>query len=99
MKTEETLNLDIELLAKTITDLTNDKPDPDFAGLLNYSFTRIIIGSINSRFGKIDPILMISIKDLIRNVLLRFYNDVAEPYEDKKIEENGDLKEFIDTNF
>ena len=59
-------------------------------GDINYSFSRILAGSMGDvSYGKIALIT-----GVLENIKQEFYRRVAESYEDKKIIENGDIKEY-----
>ena len=59
-------------------------------GEINYSFSRILAKSM----GKISYSKIAMITGVLENVKQEFYRRIASPYEDKKIVENGDIKEY-----
>ena len=59
-------------------------------GDINYTFSRILGGLMGTP--SYDKIAMIT--GVLENIKQEFYRRVAEPYEDKKILENGDIKEY-----
>ena len=59
-------------------------------GNINYTFSRILGGLMGTP--SYDKIAMIT--GVLENIKQEFYRRVAEPYEDKKILENGDIKEY-----
>lgn len=59
-------------------------------GDINYSFSRIL-GSI---MGDVSYSKIALITGVLENIKQEFYRRVAGPYEDKKIVENGDIKEY-----
>lgn len=61
-------------------------------GDLNYTITKICLVYL-SKFSLSYAILN-TIIGTLSCVLSEFYRRVVAPYEDKKIEENGDIKEF-----
>lgn len=67
--------------------------DSDFlltAGKINYCFSRIVAGIMGSTsYAKIAIIT-----GVLENVKQEFYRRVASPYEDLKIVQNGDIKEY-----
>jgi hypothetical protein len=60
------------------------------AGVLNYCITRIC----SSCSGDISYQKIAIITGVLENVKQEFYRRIASPYEDKKIIENGDVKEY-----
>lgn len=63
-------------------------------GNINYTFSRILGGLMGTpSYGKIAMIT-----GVLENIKQEFYRRVAEPYEDKKILENGDIKEYKKLN-
>jgi hypothetical protein len=60
------------------------------AGILNYCITRIC----SSCSGDISYQKIAIITGVLENVKQEFYRRIASPYEDKKIIENGDVKEY-----
>lgn len=60
------------------------------AGELNYTFSRILAGCMKDvSYSKIAVIT-----GVLENIKQEFYRRVAKPYEDKKISENGDIREY-----
>lgn len=71
------------------SDLSNE----EFATILgdiNYVFSRVLGGLMNDP--SYNKIAMIT--GVLENIKQEFYRRVASPYEDKKIMENGDIKEY-----
>jgi hypothetical protein len=59
-------------------------------GDINYAFSRILTGLMGDvSYGKIAIIT-----GVLENIKQEFYRRVAEPYEEKKILQNGDIKEY-----
>lgn len=59
-------------------------------GKINYCFSRIVGGlMVNPSYNKVAMIT-----GVLENIKQEFYRRIAEPYEDKKILENGDIKEY-----
>lgn len=63
-------------------------------GDINYTFSRILGGLMGTP--SYNKIAMIT--GVLENIKQEFYRRVAEPYEDKKILENGDIKEYKKLN-
>lgn len=88
---------DRELVDKKIDEICHllSKEQVDFlsmSGILNYTITRIcskLMGQV--KYGKIAVIT-----GVLENVKQEFYRRVASSYEDQKIIENGDVKEYLE---
>lgn len=59
-------------------------------GDINYCFSRIV----SSLMGDPSYPKIAMVTGVLENIKQEFYRRVAEPYEDKKIVENGDIKEY-----
>jgi hypothetical protein len=59
-------------------------------GDINYVFSRVLGGLM--RDPSYNKIAMIT--GVLENIKQEFYRRIASPYEDKKIVENGDIKEY-----
>jgi len=59
-------------------------------GDINYCFSRVLSGVMKQP--SYNKIAMIT--GVLENIKQEFYRRVASPYEDKKILENGDIKEY-----
>ena len=71
-------------------DFTEHKSLKDCLGRINYCFSRILSGIMGSpAYTKIAIIT-----GVLENIKQEFYRRVASAYEDKKIIENGDIKEY-----
>jgi len=71
----------------------NDVSNEEFTVLLgeiNYCFSRIIAKSM----GQTSYSKIAMITGVLENVKQEFYRRIATSYEDKKIIENGDIKEY-----
>jgi hypothetical protein len=71
----------------------NDISNEEFTvilGEINYTFSRILMGSI----GEISYPKIAMITGVLENIKQEFYRRAASSYEDKKIIENGDIKEY-----
>src|SRR3989344_5934055 len=96
-QSREKLDDSINILAKQIVALSQQEDEGVFAGLLNYSCTRLALAVIRLRFGHIRYWLIAIVAGVFSNVSGEFYRRLAAPYEDKQIEKNGDVdlyKEF-----
>lgn len=59
-------------------------------GEINYSFTRILAKSM----GEVSYSKIAMVTGVLENVKQEFYRRIASDYEDKKIVQNGDIKEY-----
>jgi len=74
-------------------NMTNE----DFSSILgdiNYSFSRIIA----SLMGRESYAKIAMITGVLENIKQEFYRRIASPYEDTKIREYGDIKEYSNIN-
>lgn len=98
-KSREKLDDSINILAKQIVAISKqEEGEGAFAGLLNYSCTRLALEVIRLRFGHIRYWLIAIVAGVFSNVSGEFYRRLATPYEDKQIENHGDVdlyKEFL----
>jgi Domain of unknown function (DUF6899) len=62
-----------------------------FAGLLNYTCTRLALKVIRLRFGRLRYWLIALVTGTFKNIADEFYRRLAAPYEDRQIELNGDV--------
>lgn len=94
IKQESRKQLDpfIDNLAHTITALScEDNSETAYAGLLNYSCTKLAMSVIDYRFGKIRYGILATITGVFKNIADEFYRRIAVPYEDKQIAKSGDV--------
>jgi hypothetical protein len=68
------------------------KPLEESLGDLNYIFSRIIAGAI----GKTSYRKIAMATGVLENVKQELYRRLATPYEEEKITQNGDIKEYVD---
>lgn len=82
----------IESMIECLTHGNNISNDEflQIAGEINYTFSRILAGSM----GGVSYSKICIITGVLENIKQEFYRRMAEPYEDKKIRENGDIKEY-----
>ena len=90
----EELNQSIEIMAKSIKDyktaLVNPRNFAHFLGRINYCFSRVL--SLVMEDVSYSKIAMAT--GVLENIKQEFYRRIAANYEDKKILENGDIKEY-----
>ena len=82
----------IENMIQCLTE-GNGLTDDEFLSILgeiNYAFSRVLAGSM----GKTSYSKIAMITGVLENIKQEFYRRVAKPYEDKKISENGDIREY-----
>jgi hypothetical protein len=91
IKKEERKNLDpiVDNLVDQI--ISQDGMGINFAGMLNYVVTRTILQWIK-KTGGIRYFKIALITGALKNIADEFYRKNAIPYEDEKIEENGDVE-------
>src|SRR5574341_216800 len=91
IKPEIRVRLDPEIQALVNKIRTQDFASRDFAGILNYSCTRLAVLLIQALFGRLSYWVIAETTGAFHNVAEEFYRRLAGPYEDRKIEENGDV--------
>ena len=85
IKKEDRITLDYSIEALAISISTYD----GIAGRFNYSISRmidIILGQRGLNYANVNEIV-----GALECIKLELYRRIASPYEDKKIEENGDV--------
>lgn len=93
---EERKELDfaIDIMVDNILDnktgLNNPNDFSHFLGRINYCFSRIIMGVMKNISYK--NIAMAT--GVLENIKQELYRRIAAPYEDRKVLENGDIKEY-----
>jgi hypothetical protein len=93
---EERLELDhaIETMGEAIknykTALVNPHNFANFLGRINYCFSRVL----SIVMGDVSYSKIAMATGVLENIKQEFYRRIAELYEDKKILENGDIKEY-----
>ncbi len=93
---EERNELDqaIELITNAIknnkTTLNNPHDFANYLGRINYCFSRIITGVM----GTVSYNKVAMATGVLENIKQEFYRRIAAPYENKKVIENGDIKEY-----
>ena len=90
------INEMIVCFKKTVSDKPFDKDELnnseilEISGNINYVFSRIL----SALMGVPSYSKIAILTGVLENIKQEFYRRVAEPYEDKKIVENGDIKEY-----
>lgn len=97
IKTEEREELDsyikelVNAIKYTKANLNNPNDFKNHLGRINYVFSRILSGVM----GDINYSNIAMATGVIENIKQEFYRRAASPYEDKKIQENGDIQEYL----
>ncbi len=65
--------------------------DAAFAGLLNYTCTRLALKVIKLQFGGLRYWLIAIVTGVFKNIADEFYRRLGTPYEEKQITKNGDV--------
>jgi hypothetical protein len=65
--------------------------DAAFAGLLNYTCTRLALKVVRQQFGPLRYWLIALITGTFKNIADEFYRRVAVPYEDRQLAQSGDV--------
>jgi hypothetical protein len=88
---DEAINQMVESIRNSKCSLYNPHDFSNYLGRINYCFSRIIIGVMKNVSYK--NIAMAT--GVLENIKQEFYRRIAHPYEDVKIIENGDIKEYM----
>ncbi|MDP2676821.1 MAG: hypothetical protein Q8O83_04000 [bacterium] len=89
------LDVHINALAEEIARLSKNN-DTDFAGLLNYSCTRLALTVVQLRFGQFRYWIIATITGVFKNAADEMYRRIGVAYEDKQIEKNGDVDMYAE---
>jgi len=91
-KDREKLDPIIDRLAESIVaEAKAHQHDGAFAGLLNYTCTRLALKVVRMQFGKMRYWIIATVTGTFQNIADEFYRRVGIPYEDKQISKNGDV--------
>lgn len=80
-----------KLAEQIVAEAKEYKYDGAFAGLLNYTCTRLALKVVKMQFGKIRYWLIAAVSGVFKNIADEFYRRVGVPYEDKQIKKSGDV--------
>lgn len=86
-----------ELAGRIVSDAKEQGDHAAFAGILNYTCTRLTLKILRLQFGDLRYWLIALVSGTFKNISDEFYRRLAVPYEDKQIEKSGDVdlyKEF-----
>jgi hypothetical protein len=89
---EERQELDdaIDKMADAIVGSHNRHNFASFLGRINYCFSRILMRVMRD----VSYAKVAMATGVLENVKQEFYDRIARPYEDRKMIENGDIKEY-----
>lgn len=96
IKEQNRANLDdcidsmINCLKGDITNSLSNEELLNICGDINYCFSRILGGVM----GQVSYPKIATITGVLENIKQEFYRRAASPYEDSKIVQNGDIKEY-----
>jgi hypothetical protein len=68
--------------------------DGAFAGLLNYTCTRLALKVVRHRYGAMRYWIIAILTGIFKNISDEFYRRIAVPYENRQIEKSGDVDVF-----
>jgi hypothetical protein len=88
----ETLDPLIDQLARQIShEARLLEHDGAFAGLLNYTCTRLALKVVRQQFGEMRYWVIALLTGTFKNIADEFYRRVAIPYENWQMEKSGDV--------
>ena len=79
------------LAERIVAEAKAEGNDAAFAGLLNYSCTRLALQVVRLQFGAMRYWLIALVTGTFQNIAQEFYRRVGIPYEEKQIEKSGDV--------
>ena len=88
-----------QLAARIVHEADAMQQEAAFAGLLNYTCTRLALKIIRLRFGRLRYWLIALLTGTFKNIADEFYRRLAAPYEDQQLAKHGDVdlyEEFLD---
>jgi hypothetical protein len=94
---KDRVNLDplINALAQQIVTQINATDSSEgsaaYAGILNYTCTRLTMQIIKLKFGKLRYWIIATTTGVFKNIADEFYRRMGVPYEDVQIEKSGDV--------
>lgn len=83
-----------ELALRLVQDAKKDDPHRVFAGLLNYTCTRLALKVVRLQFGSLRYWLIAMLTGIFKNISDEFYRRLGAPYEDKQKARSGDVDLF-----
>jgi hypothetical protein len=83
---------ELESLAKVIATESRKIDDINaFAGILNYSYSRLTLKVIDLLFGEVKGWMLSVVRHIFDSASREMYQIITGPYEDKAIKKNGDV--------
>lgn len=79
------------LAERIVAEAKTQGNEAAFAGLLNYTCTRLALQIVRLQFGKMRYWLIALVTGTFQNIAQEFYRRVGVPYEEKQILKNGDV--------
>ncbi|MGQ9920761.1 MAG: DUF6899 family protein [Desulfobacca sp.] len=87
----------IDALAERIVQEAQSlEQEAAFAGLLNYTCTRLALQVVRRRYGRLRYWLIALLTGIFKNIADEFYRRLAAPYEDKQRRQHGDVTSYAD---
>lgn len=80
----------VDAIKNTKVSLVNPNNLVNFLGRINYCFSRVV----SSVMGDISYPKVAMVTGVLENIKQEFYRRIAANYEDIKIKQNGDIKEY-----
>lgn len=80
-----------ELARRIVAEAKEAGYDGAFAGLLNYTCTRLALQIVRMQFGKMRYWLIAAMTGTFQNISQEFYRRAGVPYEEKQMKKNGDV--------
>lgn len=91
----ETLDPLIDQLADRITaEIKTSGDQTSFAGMLNYSCTRLAIRVVRLSFGQIRYWMIAMLVGVFHNIADELYRRIGVPYEEREMQKSGDVDEY-----
>lgn len=79
------------LAERIVAEAKREGGEAAFAGLLNYTCTRLALQVVRLQFGKMRYWLIALVTGTFQNIGQEFYRRAAVPYEEKQIGKSGDV--------
>jgi hypothetical protein len=89
----EELRQDVDAEISNLVDVIQRHQDRDMPGLVNYAITQIVLSSLQPRLGW-NYNSLLQVIGTLECSKQEIYARLVRPYEDSKIEQNGDLEHF-----
>lgn len=83
--------VELDPLIDQLASFVATKTGMAFAGSLNYTITRLMMQVIKNEAGDLRYWVIATVCGVLSNVSSEFYRRMAVPYENRMIEQNGDV--------